>query len=99
MNKKQRIRLNESEFNNLVKKVVNESVKKVLNEEYDRNKFYIWPDEDSEVKFYKECENMQEAINCASYIVHNKYYNSNKRIVLNVGVIYETLDNYDEMSS
>ena len=35
MNKKQRIRLNESQFNNIVKKVVKESVKKLLREDND----------------------------------------------------------------
>ena len=35
MNKRQTIRLNESQFNNLVTKIVKESVKRVLKERYD----------------------------------------------------------------
>ena len=40
MNKKQTIRLNENQFNNLLKKVVKESVRKVLNENNPSNELF-----------------------------------------------------------
>ena len=60
MNKKQTIRLNESQFNNLVEKVVKESVKQMLNEVAPTKSNIIDHDISQDiVKLLKKCEDLQ----------------------------------------
>lgn len=97
MNKKQVIRINE----NQLRQIVTESVKRVLKEGYAKNEntISVWSDKDSDIEIYKEFTDISDAVAWATELVHGKYYNSGRHIVLNVGMIYETLDNYDEVKN
>ena len=76
-------------------------MKRVLKEGYAKNEntISVWSDKDSDIEIYKEFTDISDAVAWATELVHGKYYNSGRHIVLNVGIIYETLDNYDEVKN
>lgn len=93
---KRKIKLTEGDLRRIVKRSVNTILREELSD--NNGTISVWSDKDSDVEVYKEFTNISDAISWATELVHGRYYNNESRIILNVGVIYETLDNYDEMN-